>query len=157
MEINPSSLDFFPCLMEKYHDKIVTPYKSGEELLNGLKDLYCFEPIDYEKGMIEMRGFVVKKNNTRERSTAYLLKLNNSSELFYKYHTARFFPRSRIILLIDKDKDEFIANDHLFQTKINILRGINKEDVDNFTQEFKVYLNLFYLYDVALENDNIPN
>jgi len=45
----------------------------------------------------------------------------------------------------------------LFQTKINILRGINKEDVDNFTQEFKVYLNLFYLYDVALENDNIPN
>ncbi len=157
MEINPSSLDFFPCLMEKYHNKIVIPYKSGEELLGVLKDLYCFEPIDYEEAMIEMRGFVVEKNNTRERSTVYLLKLNNSSELFYKYHTARFFPRSRIILLIDKDKDEFISNDHLFQTKINILRGINKEDVDNFTQEFKVYLNLFYLYDLALENDNMLN
>lgn len=67
MEINPSSLDFFPCLMEKYHNKIVTPYKSGEELLNVLKDLYCFEPIDYEEAMIEMRGFVVKKKIIPEK------------------------------------------------------------------------------------------
>lgn len=157
MEINPSSPDFFSCLMEKYHNKIVVPYKSGEELLDTLKGLYCFEPIDYEEAMIEMKGFVVGKNITKERSTVYLLKFNNSSELFYKYHTARFFLRSRIVLLIDKDNDEFISNDHMFQTKINILRGINREDVDNFTQEFKVYLNLFYLYDWALENDNILN
>lgn len=155
MEINPGSPDFFPSLMEKYHNKIVIPYKSGEELLCTLKALYCFETIDYEEAMIEMRGFVVGKNITKERSAVYLLKLNQSSELFYKYHSARFFPRSRIILLIDKDKSEFMTNDHLFQTKINILRGINRENVDNFSKELKVYLNLFYLYDSALEKDHI--
>lgn len=155
MEINASSPDFFSCLIEKYRNKIIIPYKNGEELLGTLKALYCFEPIDYKEAMVEMRGFVVGKNITKERSIVYLLKLNDSSKIFYKYHAARFFLKSRIILLIDKDNDEFISNDHLFQTKINILRGINKENVENFTQEFKIYLNLFYLYDSALEKDNI--
>lgn len=154
MGINPCSPDFFSYLMERYHNKIVIPYKSGEKLFDTLEELYCFEPIDYETAMVEMRGFVVDKNITKERSTAYLLKLNDSSELIYKYHTARFSLRSKIILLIDKENDEFISNDHLFQTKINILRGINREDADNFTQEFKVYLNLFYLYDSALEKED---
>lgn len=67
MEINHGSPDFFSCLMEKYHNKIVVPYKSGEELLDTLKGLYCFEPIDYEEAMIEMKGFVVGKNITKER------------------------------------------------------------------------------------------
>lgn len=157
MEINPCSPDFFSSLMEKYYNEIIIPYKSGEELFDILKTLYCFESIDYEEAMIEMRGFVVGKNIAKDRSIVYLLKLNDSSKIFYKYHTARFFLKSRIVLLIDKDNDEFISNDHLFQTKINILRGINRENVDNFTQEFKVYLNLFYLYDAALEKDNMLN
>lgn len=147
MAINPTSPNFFPCLMEKYHDKIITPYKNGKELFATLESLYTFEAIDYEETIPEMRGFVIDKNITKERCDAYLLKSNNSSELFYKYHAARFFPRSKIFLLVDKNNDEFIANDHLFQTKINILRGIDKMDIDNFTQAFKVYLNLFYLYD----------
>lgn len=155
MEINPISPDFFSYLIEKYQNKIIIPYKNGKELLKTLKTQYCFEPIKFEEAMMEMRGFVTDVNITKEESEVYLLKKNNSSELFYKYHAVRFFPRSKILLLINKDTDEFISNDHLFQTKINILRGINREDVDNFTQKFKVYLNLFYVYDLALENDNI--
>ena len=50
--------------MEKYHDKIIIPYKSGKELLDTLESLYKFEPIDYEEAMIEMRGFVIDKNIT---------------------------------------------------------------------------------------------
>lgn len=72
--------------MEKYHDKIIIPYKSGKELLdtleslykfelnlrcqqdyackNTLESLYKFEPIDYEEAMIEMQGFVIDKNIT---------------------------------------------------------------------------------------------
>lgn len=157
MEINPCSEEFFSHLMDKYQNKIVIPYKSGEKLLSALKSLYCFEEINYDEAMNEMRGFVVGKNITKEKSVAYLLKLNKMSEPFYKYHAARFLARSRVVLLIDKDNDVFISNNDLFQMKVNILRGINREEVDNFTKALKVYLNLFYLYDVALENENKLN
>lgn len=157
MDVNPFSSNFFPCLMEKYRDKIVEPYKSCEELLDTLKLMYCFELISYEEAMIEMRGFITDNDITKEKSTFYLLKPDNSSEIFYRDHTARFFPESRIILLLDKDKEKFIANNHLFQLKVNILRGINREEADNFTHKFKEYLNFFYVYDMALKNNNITN
>lgn len=147
MKMNPTLPDFFPRLMEKYHDEIIFPYKSNSELLATLKMLYQLELVDYEEAMNEIQGFIIDKNIVKEKCDIYLLKLNSSSEVFYQYHATRFGSKRKIFLLVDKYNDEFVTNNQMFQTKINILRGINKKDVDNFTQALKVYLNLFYLYE----------
>lgn len=154
MEMNPFSADFFPSLMEKYRNEIIEPYKNCRELFDTLKSLYCFEPIGYEEAMIEMRGFITDQNIAKGKSMAYLLKPDNSSEIFYRNQAARFSAKSRIILFLDKENERFISNNQLFQLRVNILRGINGKEVDNFTQECKEYLNLLYLYDWAIEMDN---
>lgn len=154
MEMNPFSADFFPSLMEKYRNEIIEPYKNCRELLDTLKSLYCFEPIGYEEAIIEMRGFITDQNIAKGKSMAYLLKPDNSSEIFYRNQAARFSAKSRIILFLDKENERFISNNQLFQLRVNILRGINGKEVDNFAQECKEYLNLLYLYDWAIEMDN---
>ena len=154
MEMNPFSADFFPSLMEKYCNEIIEPYKNCRELIGTLKSLYCFEPIGYEEAMSEMRGFITDQNIAKGKSMAYLLKPDNSSEIFYRNQAARFSAKSRIILFLDKENERFISNNQLFQLRVNILRGINGKEVDNFAQECKEYLNLLYLYDWAIEMDN---
>lgn len=104
--------------------------------------------------MSEMRGFITDQNIAKGKSMAYLLKPDNSSEIFYRNQAARFSAKSRIILFLDKENERFISNNQLFQLRVNILRGINGKEVDNFAQECKEYLNLLYLYDWAIEMDN---
>lgn len=154
MEMNPFSADFFLSLMEKYCNEIIEPYKNCRELIDTLKSLYCFEPIGYEEAIIEMRGFITDHNIAKGKSMVYLLKPDNSSEIFYRNQAARFSAKSRIILFLDKENERFISNNQLFQLRVNILRGINGKEVDNFAQECKEYLNLLYLYDWAIEMDN---
>lgn len=124
MEMNPFSADFFPSLMEKYCNEIIEPYKNCRELIDTLKSLYCFEPIGYEEAMSEMRGFITDQNIAKGKSMAYLLKPDNSSEIFYRNQAARFSAKSRIILFLDKENERFISNNQLFQLRVYILRGI---------------------------------
>lgn len=157
VEMDPYSMGFFPALMEKYRECIIVPYKNGTDLFETLKQSFCFESLDYEETMKELQGFLYGKRIEKEQSETYLLKRDKASEIYYRHHIARFFPVNRIVLLIDHEHDEFITNDGFFQKKIDILRGINSEEVDNFTRELKTYLNILYLYDIDVERDKDTN
>lgn len=152
LEINPYSPDFFKKLMGKYGDQIIMPYKTCDELFIALKEIFSLKPINYEETIVEMRGFMRAENVTKETCDAYLLERNDSSEVFYREHTAKFLPGSKIFLLVDNNNGKIICNDDFLQMKIDILRGINKEEIDNWTSKLKNYLNLFYLYDSELKN-----
>lgn len=95
------------------------------------------------------------ENVTKETCDAYLLERNNSSEVFYREHITKFSPGSKIFLLVDNNDGKIICNDDFLQMKIDILRGIDKEEIDNLTSKLKNYLNLFYLYDSELKNDGL--
>lgn len=91
LEINPYSPDFFKKLMEEYGNKIIMPYKTCNELFITLKEIFSLKPVNYEETIMEMRGFMRAKNVTKETCDAYLLERNDSSEVFYREHTAKFF------------------------------------------------------------------
>lgn len=150
IKINPTSADFMERLEKEYKSTLVMPCKDTNQLINSIRTVFSLEPVSIEEAISELKNFILTKKIDVEKSEAFLLTHNKDTEVFYSYYTSRFQMKEKIFLIVDKGSDAIVSNCELFRIKIKILRGINKEDVERKTREYKAYLNLFYLYDSSL-------
>lgn len=145
--INPLNTDFLKNVEKQFAYQIITPRKSSVQLLDCIRKMFDLENVDWKIAKIEMENFVSGRSYCDKDMAVYRLIRNEKSELFYKYHLCRFLPRSKIYIMIDMKKNEFICNCSLMQQRINILRGIDESEIELRTGDYKSYLNCIYMYE----------
>lgn len=151
--IDSTSTTFFNQLYLKYKKELVVPQVDVDTLINSLNSMYMLKQIDADDIFDKISRYSYFIDNKKEECSFFLLEENKRTEIFYDYYKAKFSTTYPICLVINRTNYEIMSTCDLFEMKVNILKGINSEDLKNNTNLFKNYLNFFYLYEIALGNN----
>lgn len=151
MDNNPLCEDFIYRAEETYKNKIVTPARTGGELIELCTKQYPFRPIEWDNVEFLGKRFLVHLNLKSTEVKTFLLKRNERTEMFYRYfRIENGIPAEWTYPLIycyyNEKTDTLYSNDSLWSFQMNILRGIDTSDINDCTERYKNYLNDLYMF-----------
>lgn len=162
VEIDSEKPDFISVVERYYWDNIVSPKKTHEEmsvLLNlelkaEKKELEDLNVLTKESAKLLMEFDTNSKEDIGNRSV-WVLPENESNKVFYDDFNECYYRMNaepKIVIVYLEAKDSFVSNSSLLEFALLIYRGMNQEEIDKKTPEYKNYLNTIYMLGEMLEN-----
>ncbi len=134
-------------LYTKYKNYIILSNKNYHEWVSLIKDYFPVEKVEINDRIIKEFEFIKELKDDLDDNVIYLLKKDKNTKIYYDFNEQRFVGEQKIYIILDNKNSKIHTNCQLLQFKINIFRGISKDDIVNKTTDYKNYLNELYLYD----------
>ncbi len=163
-DIDPCDKSYFQKIIEKYGELVVSGVRTTEQVLRLCDDKFGITPSSYnELAHIDQTHFSLfdellrdngRLKNKDGRYKIFIIDKNEATKPFYDdyYERNRDYytllkRECRLFLFLEESSGEFSSSSSLFDSIIEIFKGIGEEEVINKTAKYFCYLSHYYRLD----------
>ena len=162
-DIDVEDEEYISRLEEMYFKEIISPKKKHGEMVSFIEN-----QLGASRNKIADLGgmtaesvdllFDLEKSEDDESKAdrvVWVLPENESNKVFYNDFNECYYRMNaepKIVIVYLEAKDSFVSNSSLLEFALLIYRGMNQEEMDKKTPEYKNYLNTIYMLGEMLEN-----
>lgn len=162
-DIDVEDEDYISRLEEMYFKEIISPKRKYGEMVSFMEN-----QLGASRNKIADLGgmtaesvdllFDLEKSEDDESKAdrlVWVLPENEINKVFYDDFNECYYRMNaepKIVIVYLEAKDSFVSNSSLLEFALLIYRGMNQEEMDKKTPEYKNYLNTIYMLSEMLEN-----
>lgn len=162
-DIDVEDEEYISRLEEMYFKEIISPRKKYGEMVSFMENQLGAS----RNKIVDLGGmtaesvdllFDLEKSEDDESKAdrlVWVLPENENNKVFYDDFNECYYRMNaepKIVIVYLKAKDSFVSNSSLLEFALLIYRGMNQEEMDKKTPEYKNYLNTIYMLSEMLEN-----
>lgn len=139
-------------LKKKYDNDKIVGIKESEKVLEKLKNLSVIEPISINDLDYMGKAFLNDLSSEYPKDSLKIFKMvkNGTTDIFYKYHRERYVGKVCIYIFLSED-NSLHSNCDLLECKLEIMKGINKSEIDKKSHIYWRYLETMHQYDIMVK------
>lgn len=139
-------------LRKKYDNNKIVGIKKSEKVLEKLKNLSMIEPISINDLDYMGKAFLNDLSSDYPKDSLKIFKMveNDTTDIFYKYHRERYVGKVCIYIFLAED-NSLHSNCDLLECKLEIMKGINKSEIDEKSHIYWRYLDTMHQYDIMVK------
>ena len=139
-------------LRKKYDNDKIVGIKESEKVLEKLKNLSVIEPISINDLDYMGKAFLNDLSSEYPKDSLKIFKMveNGTTDMFYKYHRERYVGKVCIYIFLSED-NSLHSNCDLLECKLEIMKGINKSEIDKKSHIYWRYLDTMHQYDIMVK------
>ena len=162
-DIDVEDEEYISRLEEMYFKEIISPKKKHGEMVSFMENQLGAS----RNKIVDLGGmtaesvdllFDLEKSEDDESKAdrlVWVLPENENNKVFYDDFNECYYRMNaepKIVIVYLEAKDSFVSNSSLLEFALLIYRGMNQEEIDKKTPEYKNYLNTIYMLGEMLEN-----